>query len=134
MLRRVVAVLALALAAPAAAGPPKPEATGRERAELAFRDFAREFMAQAHAQEQSERRRPRVAAGPGSPIVTYRGYGDEFRTELRETGNAAAPWVGLLHYTERVYSCRDASGSECTLASTVPVTEVFRFRGGRWAY
>ena len=133
MLRRALVVLALALAIPAAADP-KPDAASRESAERSFRDFAKGFMAQARAHEQSERMRPRVAAGPGSPVVTYRGYGDEYRMELRATGSAAAPYVGLLHYTERVYSCRDASGSACTLASTEPVTEVFRFRSGRWAY
>lgn len=133
MLRALALAAVLVLAAPAGADP-APHAASRERAESSFRDFAREFMTRVRAHEQREKLRPRVAAGPGSPVVTYRGYGEEFRTELRDTGSAAAPFVGLLHYTERLYSCRDLASGECSLAASAPVTEVFRFRGGRWAY
>jgi hypothetical protein len=128
----VALVLALGLGAPAVAGD-APRAS-QERAEASFQAFAREFMAKVKNREQSEKRMPRVAAGPESAIFTYRGYGEEFRTELRPTGHAAAPFVGLLHYTENVYSCRDLEGGPCSLAATVPVTEVFRYRGGRWSY
>ena len=124
--------LALWLGAPAVAG--DTPRVSQERAAAAFEDFARDFMARVHGQEQREKRKPRVAAGPESAIFTYRGYGEEFRTELRPTGHAAAPFVGLLHYTEHVYSCRDLEGGPCSVAATVPVTEVFRFRGGRWTY
>ena len=134
----LVLILGLWLGAPASAdGPPRANAgaaASRERAEAAFQDFARDFMARVRSQEQSERHKPRVAAGPGAAVFTYRGYGDDFRTELRPTGQAAAPYVGLLHYTERVYSCRDLAGDACTLASSVPVTEIFRYQRGRWVY
>jgi hypothetical protein len=136
-MRRYTAValgLALWLCTPAWAGDPSRANASEERAAAAFEDFAREFMAKVHGQEQRERRKPRVAAGPGSALFTYRGYGEEFRTELRSTGQAAAPFVGLLHYTEHVYSCKDLEGGACTVASTVPVTEIFRYQGGRWAY
>jgi hypothetical protein len=127
--------LALWLSAPAWAAGDAPRASAsRERAAASFEDFARQFMARAHGQEERERRRPRIAAGPGSAVFTYRGYGEEYRTELRPTGQAAAPFVGLLHYTEHVYSCKDLEGGECTVASSAPVTELFRYRGGRWVY
>lgn len=131
-------VLSLWLCAPAAADE-APRAGGaadasQERVDAAFQEFARDFMANVRSQEQRERRRPRVAAGPGAAVFTYRGYGEDFRTELRATGQAAAPYVGLLHYTEHVYSCRDLDGGSCTVASTVPVTEIFRYQRGRWAY
>ena len=128
----VALALALWLGAPAVAG--ETPLVSQERAAAAFEDFARDFMAGVHGQEEREKRRPRVAAGPESAVFTYRGYGEEFRTELRPTGHAAAPFVGLLHYTENVYSCRDLAGGPCSLAATVPVTEVFRYRGGRWTY
>jgi hypothetical protein len=133
VLRALALVATVFLAAPAAAESASPAAS-RERAATAFEAFAREFMAKVRAHEQREKLRPRVAAGPGSPVVTYRGYGEEFRTELRESGSAAAPFVGLLHYTERVYSCRDLVSGECSVAASAPVTEVFRYRGGRWVY
>jgi hypothetical protein len=125
-------VLALGPGAPALAGD-APRAS-QERATTAFETFAREFMAKVHSREEREKRKPRVAAGPASTVFTYRGYGEEFRTELRPTGQATAPYVGLLHYTEHVYSCRDLEGGPCSIAASVPVTEVFRFRGGRWTY
>jgi len=129
-------VLGLWLCAPASADElPRAAADANlARVEATFQDFARDFMAQVRGQEQRERRKPRIAAGPGASVFTYRGYGEDFRTELRATGQPAAPYVGLLHYTEHVYSCRDLDGGSCTVASTVPVTEIFRYQKGRWAY
>jgi hypothetical protein len=137
-MRRAAAValgLALGLCAPAwGAGDVARASASQERAAASFEDFARQFMAKARGHEERERRKPRVAAGPGSAIFTYRGYGEEYRTELRPTGQAAAPFVGLLHYTEHVYSCKDLESGACTVASSAPVTEIFRYRGGRWVY
>ena len=134
----LVVILGLWLGAPASAGEAPRASAGasasRERAEAAFQDFARDFMAKVRGQEERERHKPRVAAGPGAAVFTYRGYGEAFRTELRSTGQAAAPFVGLLHYTEHVYSCRDLAGGTCTVASTVPVTEIFRYQRGSWVY
>jgi len=134
----LVSILGLWLCAPASADEPPRASVGanasREHAETAFQDFARDFMAKVRSQEESARHKPRVAAGPGATVFTYRGYGEDFRTELHPTGQAVAPFVGLLHYTEHVYSCRDLEGGTCTVASTVPVTEIFRYQRGRWAY
>jgi hypothetical protein len=127
--------LALGLGAPARAGDaPRASASQARAAAAAFEDFARKFMAEVRRREEREKRRPRVAAGPESAVFTYRGYGGEFRTELRPTGQAAAPFVGLLHYTEHVYSCPDLKGGPCRVAASLPVTEIFRYRDGRWVY
>jgi hypothetical protein len=140
MRRRIAlaSILGLCLCAPAMAEePPRAKSTAassHERADRAFQDFARDFMAKVRSQEERERHKPRVAAGPGAAVFTYRGYGEEFRTELRPTGQAVAPFVGLLHSTEHVYSCRDLEGGSCTVASTVPVTEIFRYQRGSWTY
>ena len=69
-----------------------------------------------------------------SAVVTFREYGDEFTTELRETGRDAAPYVGLLHYTESIYNCLENDSRNCSEPSTVPVTEIFRYQEGRWIY
>jgi hypothetical protein len=138
MRRRSAVAFALSLSlwtadASRADGPARAGAS-QTRASAEFEEFARAFMREVHSQEARERERPRVAAGPGAAVFTYRGYGDEFRTELRPTGEPSAPFVGLLHYTEHVYSCRDLRGGPCTLADSTPVTEIFRYRNGRWAY
>ena len=121
------ACLLLAGAALADAAP----APGADRAEAGFQDFARQWMTKLRGLEEQ---RPRVSAGPGNLVFTYRGYADEFRTELQPTGQASAPYVGLLHYTERVYTCPSLEASECTIAATLPVTEIFRMQGGSWSY
>ena len=120
----LLATRALADAPPPAQGPDRAQAA-------AFQDFARQWMTKLRGMEQH---RPRVSAGPGHLLFTYRGYADEFRTELEPTGKAATPYVGLLHYTEQVYSCKSLETRECTVAATVPVTEIFRLQGGRWSY
>ena len=125
----LAACLLLASAALADSGPAATPAAGRP--EASFRDFAKQWMSKLRGLEEH---RPRVAAGPGSLVFTYRGYADEYRTELQPTGKVAAPWVGLLHYTERVYTCPSLESSECTVAATLPVTEIFRLQGGRWSY
>jgi len=124
-------VACLLLAGPALAGASPSPAPGADRAATAFRAFAGQWMSKLRGLEQH---RPRVAAGPGALVFTYRGYADEFRTELQPTGRADAPWVGLLHYTERVYTCPSLEASECTIAATVPVTEIFRMHGSSWSY
>lgn len=116
--------------APAAIGPD----SGRNRAETSFEGFAEDWMGKVRALEQTHRSNPTVKQGASQPVVTYRGYGEDHSVELRPTGNAHAPYVGLLRYTEHVYSCRDMAVDTCTIASTVPVTEIFRYQNGRWNY
>jgi hypothetical protein len=131
MLRSVLHSLAACLILASAAQADSAPAQSPERVQAAFQDFARQWMSKVRGLEQ---RRPRVSAGPGNLLFTYRSLADEFRTELQPTGQAATPYVGLLHYTEQVYSCRSLESQECTVAATVPVTEIFRLQGGRWSY
>ena len=126
-------VLSLLLASPSWAGSPASlHAVGDQRARVSFERFAGEWMARVHELEDQQRQNPSVRPGATAPMVTFRGYGDEYSIELRPTGHSAAPYIGLLRYTEHVYSCADLS--KCTVASSVPVTEIFRFQGGRWIY
>ena len=133
---RALAIAALLLPAlPAGAEAPAaiPD-DARLRAESSFQEFARSWMARAHELEAKARQRPKVAAGAREPVLTYRGYGDDYSVELRPTGHAVSPFVGLLRYTEHLYTCESAESERCSIASSVPVTEIFRYQDGRWDY
>jgi len=127
------AALLLALAAPAAGDAPAARSPALpDRAEASFQRFAEAWLG-------SERRRvgdvaPRVRPGPRAPVVTVRAVSDVYQTELRATGRPAAPWVGVVHYTELVYACENLAAKDCTLASQTPQTAIFRYRDGRWTY
>jgi len=127
--------LFLAIAAPAWAGSPAaiPD-SGRHRAEVSFQEFATGWMDKVRDLELEGQARPTVRVGATEPVVTYRGFGEDYTVELQPTGHPAAPYLGLLRYTEHVYSCRGIEASECNVAATVPVTEIFRFQYGRWNY
>lgn len=131
-IRRAIPVLCaglLLLSGPALAGPPAaiPE-SGPERAERALRSFSTQWMTKIRG--QASKQGPRS----GASGITYREYGEEVQTELKATGYAEAPYVGIIRYKEHIYSCADARGEDCQLASVTPVTEIFRFQGGRWVY
>ncbi len=132
----LVAVAVLwGIAAPAPALPPASFAPGeQERARQSFALFADDWMAKVQRFEEHDRQNPTIRPGASDPLVTYRGHGDEFSIELRPTGHPVAPYVGLLRYTELLYSCTDATAGDCTIASSLPVTEIFRFQDGRWVY
>jgi hypothetical protein len=132
----LVAVAVLwGIAAPAPALPPASFTPGeQERATRSFEKFADSWMAKVQRIEEHDRKNPTIRPGAGEPLVTYRGYGDDYTIELRLTGIPEAPYVGLLRYIELLYSCTNATASDCAIASSVPVTEIFRFQGGRWVY
>jgi hypothetical protein len=105
-----------------------------ERARTSFSDFARSWMAKMAENETRNRKNPTVQPGPSENTITYRGFGEDFTVELRPTGYPSAPFVGILRYSEQVYSCEGVSASKCSVISSLPVTEIFRYQGGRWIY
>ena len=129
-----VALLVLSIGTPSLADPAAIPDSAPEDAESSFRSFASSWMTKVQRHESAERSKPTVEPGASTPMVTYRGYGDDFSIELRPTGHASAPYVGLLRYEEHVYSCRSAKAENCSVASTIPVTEIFRFQNGSWNY
>ncbi len=100
-------------------------------AHQAFQTFAVEWMQRLHRVEAQNKS---SALGNGAVAVSYRGFDQEFKTELRPTGNAKAPYVGMIRYLEREYRCSDSRALDCKVQKTTPVTEVFRFQDGRWVY
>jgi hypothetical protein len=67
-------------------------------------------------------------------VASYRGYENDYAIELKPTGSATAPWVGILRYHELTYTCADKSTSSCAPSKKMRVTEIFRFQGGKWVY
>lgn len=124
------ALLAAAFALPAAAG-----AVDSETAQASFDRFAATWMGKMNrdAAAPSGASAVRLVSSSGAD-VTYRGYADEFHTELRPTGDSSVPFVGILHYTERLYRCSGPGRTGCSVVESSPVTEFFPYEGGRWKY
>ena len=129
----VLAGFALGFAAmPAFADGAAAIAPADSRAHASFQKFAQSWMDKVH--RMAKEQKPTARPGAGNTMVTYREYGDDFTVELRPTGHAKAPYVGILRYSEQIFSCRGARSGNCTMSSQIPVTEIFRFQDGRWIY
>ncbi len=131
------AAVTLALLAPAAnAAADEPAAPApaspNDRARSAFEEFAESWMEKVRHTAEQQRRKPTVRRGAVDPAVTYRGYAGGYELELRPTGNASAPYVGVIRYHEQIHSCPD--GKDCVITAVVPIAEIFRFQRGRWVY
>ncbi|HME69379.1 MAG TPA: hypothetical protein VKM54_05865 [Myxococcota bacterium] len=72
-----------------------------------------------------------VSTSSGSTIKRFSTTHSE---EVKPTGSASNPYVGVLHYTEESYNCSDAAQRNCTLVESTPVTEIFRYQNGKWVY
>ncbi|MDH3213504.1 MAG: hypothetical protein OEM05_13560 [Myxococcales bacterium] len=131
----VAAAILWGSAAPALALPPANLAPLEQgRAKKSFARFAEDWMAKVRRLAERERRSPTIGSHAHDPLLTYRGYADDFSIELRATGHPRAPFVGLLRYVELLYSCSDTRTDDCKVSSALPVTEIFRFQNGRWVY
>jgi len=129
----VTVALAMTCAAgQALADGPAAVAPADEPVKTSFMKFARSWMDQV--QHIAAEQKPTVRPGTANKTVTYRSYADDFAVELRPTGHAVAPYVGILRYREQVFSCSDIAANDCSLSSQIPVTEIFRYQDGRWVY
>ena len=126
--RIVTPLLAIALAAPlASAGWADPAAIApsgslRDQAASSFDDFARGWVEDMRRREARAREAGQNHTGPGQ----------EWRVELRPTGKARTPYVGILHFTEHHMRCSGADA--CQRTSSTGVSEIFRFQNGKWVY
>lgn len=118
------------------AGPPAAisEDDSHQRTLRSFKSFASSWMDKMERVERRNRTSPEIRPSGAGKLVTYKGYGGDFKIEIKQTGYAKAPFVGLLRYTEQTFTCTDERATRCRIASTVPVTEIFRFQNGRWVY
>jgi hypothetical protein len=120
----------------ALAGPPAAiaENDSHQRTLRSFKSFAAGWMDKMERVEERNRTSPKVHVYGARNLITYKGYGGDFEIEVKHTGYAKAPFVGVLRYTEQLFTCADEGATRCRIASTVPVTEIFRFQDGRWVY
>ena len=123
----------LLLAQPGAADPPASFGE-RDAARASLERFAQTFLETLRRARTADRTRLSPRLGADGPIATYQAYGDAYEIELRATGHPAAPWFGILRYTERTFSCRDLDARDCVLAGETPLAEIFRYRRNRWGY
>ena len=135
-LAALVLGITLALTSPGLADrpPPTPGADARRLAEASFQQFASEWVATLHGRIARERDKPKLRAGAIAPLATFREIDLDYTTELRTTGRPQAPYVGVVHYTELTFTCTNLTTQDCPLAMKTPVSEVFRYRAGRWVY
>ena len=131
MLAAAATALTLAVA-PALADNPGSIGPADSAAKATFAKFAQSWMNKV--QRIAAEQKSTVSPGASSTLVTYRDYTDEFTIELRPTGHAKAPFVGILRYNEQIFSCRNIATNDCSLSSQIPVTEIFRYQDGRWVY
>ena len=131
-----IAACLLLFSSLALAGPPTAISGDdtHQRTMRSFKSFATSWMGKMERVEVRNRTSPQIRPDGARSLVTYKGYGGDFKIEIKQTGYAKAPFVGLLRYTEQLFTCSDKRATRCRIASTVPVTEIFRFQDGRWVY
>lgn len=110
-----------------------PEDGRREQALRSFHSFATDWMNQL-GRDEAHRRRKALSPEGSAEAPSYRGVGKRFKVELRATGNAQAPFVGILRYPEYLYRCAEKVQRSCQVSSQTVVSEIFRIQDGRWIY
>jgi hypothetical protein len=125
------------VAAVAMSGTARSDGDSPHMVEQAFADFAQNWLgglSREAARQENGAGFPAPGA-PGQPErFTYRDSGEAFAIQLKSTGNAASPFVGILSYTENVYLCGGPTRDDCEFVESSPITEIFPFRDGRWQH
>jgi hypothetical protein len=125
------------VAALAASGMAQSEGNSTQLIEQIFAKFARDWLGSLSREAARPENGVRFLKpkAPGQPEqFTYRDYDEDFAIQMKPTGDAASPFVGILSYTENVYVCSGPTRDDCELVESSPITEIFPFRDGRWQY
>jgi hypothetical protein len=108
--------------------------SGNDQARTQLKSFAKNWIAKMRSVETQNRKNPKIRPGASASVTSYRGFGDDYTVEVRPTGRPTAPYIGILRYSEQVYTCRDSNASKCSVSASSPVTEIFRYKAGQWVY
>lgn len=103
-------------------------------ARSAFDQHAKSWMADLERSEAENRRKAPVYSVDSEAVIRFDGYGAEYETQVKPTKSAQTPFVGILRYKEHTYTCLRDDSTRCTVTRSVPVSEIFSFRNGRWTY
>jgi len=105
-----------------------------DEAKWTFEQHAKSWMADLEKSEAENRRKAPVYSVASEAVIRFEGYGDDWETQVKPTGSRSTPFVGILRYKENVYTCLRDDETRCTVTQSVPVSEIFSFRDGHWAY
>jgi hypothetical protein len=103
-------------------------------AKSSFAKHCRSWMADLEKNEAENRRKAPVYGVADEAVIRFDGYGDEYETQVKPTGQASAPFVGILRYKENLYTCLRDDATRCTITRSIPVSEIFSYKNGRWTY
>ncbi len=131
--RMALCAVALGLAAGLPAGADSIEPSLSD-ARWSFEQHARGWMADLEKNEAANRKKAPVYSVADEAVIRFQGYGEAYETEVKPTGSAQTPFVGILRYKENVYTCLRDDAERCTVSSSIPVSEIFSFRNGAWKY
>jgi hypothetical protein len=118
----------------------KANGVSEEYALTTFDEFTAKWMEKL-AKNEEFRRTKQVKIIPYADgfLAEYRGYAPQRRIKVRKTTSAETPYIGTLHYNERIMRCAGKTRAEAlngpfSEAGTSSVAEIFRFTKGEWHY
>jgi len=104
-----------------------------------FQKFSRQWMAKLTDISAQNGLKALSRRGAGGEQAKYVCYGPDCEVWIKKTDSRHTPYVGFIRYPEKHFlkngdSAQPAMGGEDTLLAAFPVTEIFRFSGGRWVF
>ncbi len=124
-LAAILACIAMGVVSPRASADPAAVAPGGDDAKRSFARFTQKWL--DHIPERMHDASP-------SPGIQYYSAAPGAKLEVRPTGHAVRPFVGILRYKERLHSCPGQRRSNCAVERVTNVTEIFSLENGRWKY
>jgi hypothetical protein len=101
----------------------KPTTGGDAAITASFESFSRDWI-----------HKMRAVAAARAATAGHKRIRDPYEMELRPTGSAQAPYVGILSYCELALKCSGAAASSCEATASTVVKEMFRYQSGKWVY
>jgi hypothetical protein len=104
--------------------------------ESSFRSFGDQWIAVLNA---SAAKKVSCREVDGKHMAEYTSYSQPSELTVRQTGQQASPYVGVLKYQQQACSCR-AITAEAALKGpfscsvVCPVTAIFLYKNGQWQY
>jgi len=124
---------------PKPATPPEPEFT-EDAALASFDIFTIEWMKKLSRAEEFRRTQDvKVSESPEGFLAEYIGYFPHRYIIVKKTDSKDTPFVGILTYYEKTMRCTGKTKEEALQgpfqpASSLQVSEIFRFTKGKWEY